>query len=150
MQLDYTDWQLLEALQKDARLSFSELGRRVGLSPPAVTERVRKLEESGIVAGYGADLNPGAVGLPILAFIQLTTSPEHYPQVTALMQELPEILECHHVTGNTSFVVRAIASSLAHLEQIIGKLSQYGQTSTSVVLSSPVTKKPIASRLITR
>ncbi|MCW6036175.1 Lrp/AsnC family transcriptional regulator [Spirulina subsalsa FACHB-351] len=148
MQLDHTDWQLLKALQKDARLSFSELGRRVGLSPPAVTERVRKLEESGIVAGYGADLNPGAIGLPILAFIQLTTSPEHYQQVIALMQELPEILECHHVTGNTSFVVRAIASSLAHLEQIIGKLSQYGQTSTSVVLSSPVTKKPIASQLI--
>lgn len=133
--LDDTGWQLIQALQDDARLSFAELGRRVGLSPPAVAERVRRMEETGIITGYRVEINPGKIGLPLTALIGLTTSPQQYPEVIALINNLPEVLECHHVTGDCSFVIKAIASSMSHLEALIGKLSRYGQTSTSLVLS---------------
>ncbi|MCA1991615.1 MAG: Lrp/AsnC family transcriptional regulator [Coleofasciculus sp. S288] len=133
--LDDTGWQLIQALQDDARLSFAELGRRVGLSPPAVAERVRRMEEAGIITGYRVEINPGKSGLPLMALIGLTTTPQQYPEVIALINNLPEVLECHHVTGNYSFVIKAIASSMSHLEALIGKLSRYGQTSTSLVLS---------------
>lgn len=133
--LDDTGWQLIQALQDDARLSFAELGRRVGLSPPAVAERVRRMEEAGIITGYRVEINPGKIGLPLMALIGLTTTPQQYPEVIALINNLPEVLECHHVTGNYSFVIKAIASSMSHLEALIGKLSRYGQTSTSLVLS---------------
>lgn len=141
--LDETSWQILQALQSDARLSFSELGRIVGLSAPAATERVRRLESLGIITGYRAQINAEKVGLPLMAFIQLATSPERYPQITKLVEELPEVLECHHVTGSCSFVMKVIASSIPHLEDLIGQLSQYGQTSTSIVLSSQVSAKAI-------
>lgn len=133
--LDHTGWQLLQALQEDARLSFAELGRRVGLSPPAVAERVRRMEEVGIITGYRAQLDPEKIGLPLIALIGLTTTPQQYPQVIALIEDLPEVLECYHVTGNCSFSIKAIASSMSHLESLIAKLSRYGQTATSIVLS---------------
>ncbi len=133
--LDDTGWQLLQALQEDARLSFAELGRRVGLSPPAVAERVRRMEEAGIITGYRAQINPEKIGLPITALIGLTTTPQQYPCVIALIKDLPEVLECHHVTGGCSFALKAIASSMSHLEALIEKLSRYGQTSTAIVLS---------------
>ncbi len=133
--LDDTGWKLLQALQEDARLSFAELGRRVGLSPPAVAERVRRMEDAGIITGYRAQVNPEKIGLPLMALIALTTTPQQYPQVIALINDLPEVLECHHVTGSCSFSIKAIASSMSHLEGLIGQLSRYGQTSTSIVLS---------------
>ncbi|HEY9632980.1 MAG TPA: Lrp/AsnC family transcriptional regulator [Coleofasciculaceae cyanobacterium] len=133
--LDDTGWQLLQALQADARLSFAELGRMVGLSPPAVAERVRRMEDAGIIMGYRAEVNPEKIGLPLTALIALTTTPQQYPQVIALINDLPEVLECHHVTGNGSFSIKAIASSISHLESLIEQLSRYGQTSTSIVLS---------------
>jgi Lrp/AsnC family leucine-responsive transcriptional regulator len=137
--LDSTGWQILQALQEDARLSFAEIGRRVGLSPPAVAERVRRMEEVGIISGYRVEINAEKIGLPLTALIALTTTPQQYPQVIALMNNLPEIRSCRHVTGNSSFVIEANAASIAHLERIIEQLSQYGQTSTSIVLSSPMT-----------
>ncbi|MEA5471482.1 Lrp/AsnC family transcriptional regulator [Spirulina sp. 06S082] len=143
MQLDETDWQILQTLQQEGRLSFSELGRRVGLSSPAATERVRKLEDAGIITGYCAQVNAEVLGLPLKAFIQLTTTPDRYPPAIATMEALPEILRSYHVTGDSSFVIEAIASSMSHLEAIINKLSQYGQTSTSIVLSNPVFKNRI-------
>ncbi len=134
--LDDTGWQILQALQNDARLSFAELGRRVGLSPPAVAERVRRMEEAGIIWGYRAEVNPEKVGLPLTALIGLTTTPQQYPQVIALINNLPEVLECHHVTGSSSFSIKAIASSVSHLELLIEQLSRYGSTATSIVLST--------------
>ena len=142
--LDRTGWQILHALQNDARLSFSHLGRQVGLSAPAVAERVRRMEEAGIITGYRAQVNPEKVGLPLTAMIELTTSPNNYPRIDHLIDQLPEILECHHVTGHYSFVIKAIAESMTHLEQLIGKLSQYGSTTTAIVLSSPLRAKAIA------
>ena len=141
--LDRTGLKILRALQENARLSFSELGRQVALTPPAVAERVRKMEESGIISGYHAQVEPEKVGLPIRAFITLKTRAEKYPSVTALVRNCPEILECHHVSGVESFIMRVVASSIPHLEALIEKLSPFGETSTLIVLSSPVVKQLI-------
>jgi len=130
----------------DARLSYAELGRRVGLSLPAVAERVRRMEEAGIITGYRAEVNPGAMGVSILAFIRLNTVGGEYPVIIALIQELPEVLECHHLTGTDSFIMKVATSSIPHLESLITRLSTYGQTATSIVLSSPVTKRVIEPR----
>ncbi len=147
--LDSTGRQLLRALQENARLSYSELGRRVGLSSPAVTERVRRLEEAGLITGYHAEVNPVPLGYGVLAFIRLTTPTDKYPRVLELAKHLPEIRECHHVTGGEAFILKVLATSIPHLESIIAQLSAYRATSTSmpdtaghaVVLSSPVRKQ---------
>ena len=134
--LDNVGWQILTALQQDARLSFAELGRRVGLSLPAVAERVRRLEEAGIITGYSAK-----IGLSIMAFIRVNTSGDRYPTFISLACKMPEVVECHHLTGTDSFIVKVVVSSIPHLEKLITTFSSYGQTATSVVLSSPVTEK---------
>ena len=139
--LDRTGLAILRALQKNARLSFSELGRQVALSSPAVAERVRKMEAAGIISGYHARVEPEKVGLPIMAFILLKIRTERYPDIFSLARRLSEILECHHVSGGESFIMKVVVSSIPHLEEVIEKLSPYGETSTLVVLSSPVQKQ---------
>ena len=139
--LDNVGWQILTALQEDARLSFAELGRRVGLSLPAVAERVRRMEEAGIITGYSAKIDVTKIGLSIMAFIRVSTSGDQYPTVISLAGKLPEVVECHHLTGTDSFIMKVVVSSIPHLERVITQLSTYGQTATSVVLSSPVTEK---------
>ncbi len=139
--LDRTGLKILRALQENARLSFSEPGRRVALSPPAVAERMRKMEEAGIIAGYHARVEPDKVGLPVMAFILLKTRAEKYPDIISLARSVPDILECHHVSGSESFVIKVVASSIPHLEALIEKLSPFGETSTLIALSSPVVKQ---------
>lgn len=141
--LDLTSWEILCALQEDARLSFSELGRRVGLSPPAVAERVRKLEEAGIIVGYRAQVCTEKIGYQFMAFIRMATTSEKCPIVSAFVANLPEVLECHRVTGSDSFILKVIVSSVAHLEALIDRLMPYGQLTTSVVLSSPVKSRVV-------
>ena len=144
--LDEVGWQILQSLQEDARISFAELGRRVGLSLPAVAERVRRLEEAGIITGYHAHINLAQVNLPIAAFIRINVPGERYPQVIALARDLPEVLECHHLSGTDSFIMKVVAASIAHLEELITRLSTYGPTTTSIVLSSPVSKQMTAQK----
>jgi Lrp/AsnC family transcriptional regulator, leucine-responsive regulatory protein len=139
--LDDIGWHILQELQENARLSFAELGRRVGLSIPAVTERVHRMEDAGIITGYHADLNPEKVGLPITAFIRMNISGNVSSQIVELMKEMTEVSECHRGTGGDSFIMKVRVSSVAHLEQLIEKLLPYGTTTTSIVLSSPVTKR---------
>lgn len=146
--LDEIGWKLLLALQEDARLSFAELGRRVGLSLPAVAERVRRLEEAGLITGYHAKLDPHKLGAPVAAFIRLRSTGDRYRQVQALARELPEVLECHHLTGGDAFIMKVVVSSIAHLEKLIGRLTPYGQTTTSIVLSSPVVKPGLGRPLV--
>ncbi|HEY7349968.1 MAG TPA: Lrp/AsnC family transcriptional regulator [Ktedonobacterales bacterium] len=141
--LDTTSWEILCALQEDARLSFSELGRRVGLSAPAVAERVRKLEEAGIIAGYHARVCPEKIGYALMAFIRVESPSEKCPIVSAFIADLPEVLECHRVTGSDSFILKVIVVSVAHLEALLDRLMPYGQLTTSVVLSSPVKNRVI-------
>ena len=141
--LDDVGCKLLGELQQDARLSFTELGRRVGLSLPAVAERVRRMEEAGLITGYRADVNLAKVGWPVMAFVRISTDSGKYPAITALVRNLPEVLECHHLTGTDSFIVKVVTSSILHLEELIARLSIYGQTATSIVLSSPVTHRVV-------
>lgn len=139
--LDKTGQRLLRELQENARVSFSELGRRVGLSTPAVVERIRRLEEAGLVTGYRAEVSPEKIGLPVTAFIRLFTTAKEYPRFLALAETLPEVLECYHVTGGESFVLKVVCGSLVHLEAVIARLSPFGETSTSVVLSAPIRRR---------
>ncbi|MDJ1181094.1 Lrp/AsnC family transcriptional regulator [Roseofilum sp. BLCC_M91] len=141
--LDSTGWQILEILQGEGRISLAELGRKVGLSAPAIAERVKRMEETGMITGYQAQVNPEKVGYPIAAMIALTTTPQQYRQILALIETLPEVRSCHHVTGNVSFFMEVTVSSMGHLEETIERLSQFGQTSTSIILSSPLPRRGI-------
>ena len=142
-QMDGIDHLLLSVLQDDARASYAELGRRVGLTPPAVAERVRRLEQSGVISGYHAQIDLKKAGFGLVAFIRLTSPPELAKQLGRVAAETPEVLEFHHVTGTEGYVLKAAARSIEHLERVIVRLLPYGQTTTSIVLSSPVTWRRI-------
>jgi Lrp/AsnC family leucine-responsive transcriptional regulator len=141
--LDTTGKQLLTLLQEDARISYSELGRQVGLSVTAVIDRVRRLEDAGLITGYHTELSREKLGLSVLAFVTLQTTPPRYPDVLKLVETLPAVLECHHVTGEESFVMKVVVSGVEELEPLIEKFSKLGRTSTSIVMSSPVAKRPL-------
>lgn len=141
--MDHIDRTLLELLQENARSSYAELGRQVGLTPPAVAERVRRLENSGVIDGYRAQVNLKKAGYGLIAFIQLSSPPELAKQLGRIAAETPEILEFHHVTGSAGFILKVAARSIEHLERVIVLLLPYGQTTTSIVLSSPVTWRRI-------
>ena len=136
--LDATGRRLVDLLQEDARLSYSELGRRVGLSATAVIERIRRLEEAGLITGYHAAIDASKLGVSLTAFVRLTTPPERYGAVRELALGETAVLECHHVTGEESFVLKVRVSSVAELEALIERLSRLGRTSTSIVMSSLV------------
>ena len=138
--LDQVGRQILNILQENARIPYSELGRQVSLSAPAVIERVRKMEEAGIISGYHARIDANKVGWPIMAFVSLSTRSELYPRVIEMAKHEPGILECHHVSGGESFVMKVMAPSIQDLEALIERLSPFGQTKTLIVLSSPVDK----------
>ncbi len=142
--LDETGWHILEALQENARLSFSELGQRVGLSSPAVAERVRRMEDAGIITGYRAEVNTAKIGYPITAIIRVSNSPgERCTRLTASTQAIPEVLECYRVTGSDSLIMKVMASSVEHLETLIDRISEHGQLTTSIVLSTVRSRKVI-------
>ena len=142
--LDETGWHILEALQENARLSFSELGQRVGLSSPAVAERVRRMEDAGIITGYRAEVNTAKIGYPITAIIRISNAPgERCTRLTASTQSIPEVLECYRVTGSDSLIMKVMASSVEHLESLIDRISEHGQLTTSIVLSTVLDRKVI-------
>ena len=142
--LDATGWQLLRELQQNARLSYSELGQRVGLSSPAVAERIRRMEDAGIISGYHAEVNRAKIGFPITAIIRMSTlAGERCTRFAGFVQNMPEVLECYRVTGSDSLVIKVMASSIEHLETLIDSLSAHGQLTTSMVLSTPVARRTI-------
>jgi len=145
--LDDIGWHLLEELQEDARLSYTELGRRVGLSTPAVMERVRKLEDAGIIMGYRAEINPEKIGFQVTAFIRIGLEHEVLPRLGSLFKEIPEIIECHRVTGDDSLILKVHVTSIAHLETVIQRIMPYGMPATSIVLSTPVSKRPLERKM---
>lgn len=150
VELDTIAWKILENLQRNARISFAELGRKVGLSTPAVAERVRRLEETGVVSGYHASVDLAKLGVPIHVLMRLTI-PGGELQITrtiAAIKEFPEISRCHRITGDESFVIEAHLVSVRHLEALIDKLSAYGATATSTVLSSPVERREYSQKQI--
>lgn len=146
--LDAKDIAILELLQDDGRISLSELGRKVGLSQPAMSERVKRLEERGIITGYGARLSAAALGLRMTAIIRLKTT---HAQIRACLKQfeaLPHVLEVHRITGDDCFVLKAIVPAPEDLAVIVDKIGQFGAVTTSVVLRSEPAK-PISRALLT-
>ncbi|HEY7282236.1 MAG TPA: Lrp/AsnC family transcriptional regulator [Actinomycetota bacterium] len=142
-ELDDIGWALLRELQENARLSFSELGRRVGLTPPAVADRVRRMEEAGIIRGYRLEVDHARVGLPLTAVIRVTHRGVNCLELGRIVSEYPEVLECHRITGAESYSMKVALRSVEHLQELIDRLMPYGETVTSIVLSSPVTSRSI-------
>ena len=140
---DAIDFAILAELQADARLPFAELGRRVSLSTPAAIERVRKLEDAGAIRGYHAQVDPVIVGLPLRAFIKVTIAGDKLERFAAVARRVPEVRECHRVTGAESFIVQVAVRDVAHLEQVIDSLAPYVATQTSIVLASLIDWNPI-------
>jgi Lrp/AsnC family leucine-responsive transcriptional regulator len=144
--LKTVDWKILRDLQENARLSYSELGRRAGLTPPAAAERVRRLQESAIISGYRTVVNTAALGLSLMAFIRIAASSGRTcAQLAMLVRDLPEVLECHRVTGDDCYIMRIAVPSVQHLEALLDRLLPYGRLTTSIVLSSPVTYRVIGN-----
>ena len=129
---------LLSLLQSDPRMSISELSRRVKLSAPAVKERVTRLEEAGVIAGYRLDLNPKALGFPVTAFVRIRPMPGQLPKIIALAQSMPEVSECHRITGEDCFILKVHLDALENLDVVLDRFLAFGQTTTSIIQSSPV------------
>ncbi len=138
MTVDATDWRILDELQKNGRVSYADLARAVAMSPSAVAERVRRLEETGVIAGYRATVDPSRVGLDVMAVVRLRYPTGNYRPFHALLDSTPEIIEAHHVTGEDCFVLKVVARSMRHLEEVNGRIAGVGAVTTSVVYSSPL------------
>jgi Lrp/AsnC family leucine-responsive transcriptional regulator len=141
--LDATSRRILEELQADGRLTIAELARRVNLSAPAVTERVQRLEREGVIAGYRAVVDPQKVGFPLAAVVRIAPAPRKLARVRELVQETPEIVECHRITGEDCFVCELHLRSVDELEPILDRFAPYGRTTTSLIHSSPVPRRPL-------
>ena len=136
--IDDIDCEILAELQDNARIAFAELGRRVGLSTPAVIERVRRLEEKQVIVGYRTLVDPAKVGLPVRAFVKVTVAGDKLAKFSALVRKLPEVLQCHRVTGAESFMVQIAVRDMTHMEEAIDSMMPYVATNTSMILASPV------------
>ena len=141
--IDEIDWKILVELQENARVSFAELGRRIGLTTPAIIERVRKMEDAKIITGYRVEIDAAKVGLPVTAFIRMSITGVDYSHIIEVVENSEEVMECHRGTGGDSFIMKIAVASVEHLQTIIDKLTPYGITTTAIVLSSPVKRRII-------
>jgi Lrp/AsnC family leucine-responsive transcriptional regulator len=141
--LDAVNLRLLSELRDNPRLSMSELARRVGMSAPAVTERVQRLETAGVIAGYRLDVDPAALGLPVTAWVRIRPGPGQLPKIAQAAQEAPRVVECHRITGEDCFLLKVHAPSIGELEETLDRFLLFGQTTTSIVVSTPVPPRPL-------
>ena len=139
--LDPTDIAIIEHLQDDARISVSELGRKVGLSQPATSERLKRLEERGVVTGYKAVIDPASVGLGMMAVIRLRTTHEHIKPCLKQFSQMPQVIEVLRLTGEDCFHLKVIIPSPAELENIVDAIARYGSVTTAIVLRSEQPKR---------
>jgi Lrp/AsnC family leucine-responsive transcriptional regulator len=142
--IDETGWRLLAALQEDPRQSWRALGRAVGQSTPAVSERMRRMEQSGIIARYRVVLDAARLGRPLQAFLRLDAEAGATQRVTDLCRALPAVTECHHLSGDDGYLIRLAVRDVAELEDVIARFRLFGRAATSLILSSPVDGKPLA------
>ena len=141
--LDRTDQRILEELQSDGRLTMAELGRRVSLSAPAARERVQRLERSGVIVGYRADVDPKAIGYPLAAVVRVAPATRQLDKIRAIARETPEVVECHRITGEDCFFLKLHLRSVDELEPILDRFTPYGRTTTSLIHSSPVERRTL-------
>ena len=142
-ELDKVDAAILKALQTNGRQSIADLARHITMSHSAAAERVRRLEDAGVISGYGAHVDPERLGFTIMAYLRLRYPSSVYEPLHILLAGLPEVIEAHHVTGDDCFIMKVVATSMKHLEQISGKVGTLGNVTTSVVYSSPLPARPL-------
>jgi Lrp/AsnC family leucine-responsive transcriptional regulator len=147
--LDEIDIKILEALQKNARIPLSELGRHIGLSQPAISERVKRLEERGIVAGYGIQVDPAALGLGMTAIVRLKTTHDQIGPCLKQFAEMPHVIEVHRLTGEDCFLLKVLVPTPGDLEVVVDSIARHGSVTTSLVLRSEPAK-PIGRALLMR
>jgi Lrp/AsnC family transcriptional regulator, leucine-responsive regulatory protein len=142
-QLDDINRRLLTELQADPRLTMSALARRVGMSAPAVTERVQRLESSGVIRGYRLDVDPSALGFPVTAWVRIRPVAGQLPKIAQLAADLPMITECHRISGEDCFLIKVHAAVIEDIEATLDKFLLYGQTITSIVVATPIKPRPL-------
>jgi Lrp/AsnC family leucine-responsive transcriptional regulator len=140
---DKVDTAILTALQANGRQSIADLARSINMSHSAAAERMRRLEETGVISGYGAIVDPVQLGFSIMAFLRLRYPSSSYEPLHRLLADTPEVIEAHHVTGDDCFIMKVVATSMRHLEQVSGRIGSLGSVTTSVVYSSPLPPRPL-------
>lgn len=147
---DARNVEILALLQDDPRMSVSELARRVKMSAPATRERMQRMEEAGIIKGCRLELDPAALGYPIAAFVRVRPMPGKLPKIAELAASLPQVAECHRITGEDCFILKVYLDSLDNMDRILDQFLVYGQTTTSIVQSTPVPPRhlPLPGRKI--
>jgi Lrp/AsnC family transcriptional regulator, leucine-responsive regulatory protein len=140
---DPKNLELLRLLQKNPRAPISQLARRVGMSNPAMKERVLRLEENGILAGFRLDLNPKELGYHVMAFVRIRPLPGHLNKIAELVQSVPEVTECHRITGEDCFILKLYVKEISNLDRVLDRFLVHGQTTTSIVQSSPVVPRSL-------
>ncbi len=145
--MDKLNWAILEELQKNARISFSEVGRKIGLTSPAVAERVRKMEDSGIIDSYKVNLSHQKTGYQLRAIITLRAFTGRLKAFLETVKEFKEVVNCYRITGNENIIMEVILKDQVHLEKLIDKLITYGETRTHIVLSNVIKDGPIVAKV---
>jgi len=141
--LDAVNVRLLNELHDDPRMSMSELARRVGMSAPAVTERVQRLENAGVIKGFRMEVDPAALGMPVTALVRVRPGPGQLPKIAQAARDTPQVVECHRITGEDCFYLKVHAPSIQHLEEVLDQFLLFGQTTSSIVVSTPVPPRPL-------
>jgi Lrp/AsnC family leucine-responsive transcriptional regulator len=141
--LDLLNRRLLRELHAEPRIAMSALARRVGMSAPAVTERVQRMERAGVITGYRMEVSAAALGLPVTAFARIRPAAGQLPKIAELAASLPEVSECYRITGEDCFLVKVHAAAIEDLEATLDRFLLYGQTVTSIVVSTPVPPRPL-------
>ncbi len=144
MDIDARSWKILEAIQADGRISLTELAEKVALLVPAASERLKRLEEAGVIEGFRAVVAPERVGYGVMALVGITTMQPEKVKLLAQLEQMPEVLECLHVTGQDSFILRVVTRDVRHLERFVGSINHFGETRTSIVMSAPIPLRPLA------
>jgi Lrp/AsnC family transcriptional regulator, leucine-responsive regulatory protein len=138
MKMDAVDRAVLAELDADPRLPTAELARRIEVSVPTARDRLRRLQESGVIRGYRLDVDPAALGYPVAAFVRVRPGPGQLPKIAELAQSLPQVSECHRITGEDCFLIKVHAADVGSFEEVLDRFLLYGQTTTSIVQSTPV------------
>jgi Lrp/AsnC family leucine-responsive transcriptional regulator len=139
--LDEVNLRVLAELQAEGRIGMAELGRRIGMSAPAVAERVQRLERAGVIAGYHAEIDPGKLGFPVAAIVRIRPSPGQLARIPEVARETPEVVECYRITGEDCFLIKLYLRAIDELEDVLDRFTPYGLTTTSIIHSAPVPRR---------